>query len=260
MPVHDWTRVPAEIFHHFHAGWVYHMTDALNRGLLPPGYYALEEQVAAGVGPDVLTLQSLGPGDGRAVETAGGLALAAAPPRVGYRARADVDIYASKARAAVVRHISDHRVIAICEVVSPGNKDSRHGLRAFVDKAARLLRFGIHLLVLDLFPAGRRDPQGIHKAIWDEIIDNDFTLSPATPLTLASAIGGPIPEAFVEPTSVGSVLPDMPLFLTPEIYVPAPLEATYRSAWRAVPSYWSDILAAPAAPADQPDTPEHPQS
>jgi hypothetical protein len=30
---------------------------ALNRRLLPPDYYALAEQVAAGFGPDVLTLQ-----------------------------------------------------------------------------------------------------------------------------------------------------------------------------------------------------------
>jgi Protein of unknown function (DUF4058) len=260
MPVHDWTRVPAGIFHHFHAGWVYHMTEALNRGLLPPGYYALEEQVAAGVGPDVLTLQSLGPGDHRAMETPGGVALAAAPPRVRYRTRAELDIYASKAKSAVIRHISDHQVIAICEVVSPGNKNSRHGLRAFVEKAAGLLRAGIHLLVLDLFPAERRDPQGIHKAIWDEIIDNDFTLPADTPLTLASYVGGPIPEAFVEPTSVGSVLPDMPLFLTPEIYVPVPLEATYRSAWKAVPSYWSDVLSTPVAPGNPGDPSERPQS
>ena len=38
------------------------------------------------------------------------------------------------------------------------------------------LRAGIHLVVLDLFSPGPRDSQGIHKAIWDEIIDNDFIL------------------------------------------------------------------------------------
>jgi hypothetical protein len=259
MPVHDWTRVPPGIFHHFHAGWVHDLTRALNRGVLPPGYYALEEQIAGGVGPDVLTLQSLGQGDRPAEETPGGVALAVAPPRVRYRARAEPDAYAAKAKSAVVRHVSNHQVIAICEIVSPGNKDSRHGLRSFVEKAVGLLRSGIHLAILDLFPPGRRDPQGIHKAIWDEVIDNDFSLSSDGPLTLVSYIGGPIPEAFIEPTSVGSMLPDMPVFLTSEIYVPAPLEATYRSAWEDLPTYWRDVLSAPEDPGHQLDTSERPR-
>ena len=32
---------------------------SLNRGILPAGFYALEEQVAGGLGPDVLTLRGL---------------------------------------------------------------------------------------------------------------------------------------------------------------------------------------------------------
>jgi hypothetical protein len=35
----------------------------------------------------------------------------------------------------------------------------------------------------------------------------------------------------------------MPLFLTPEVYVPVPLEPTYQSAWDAVPTYWRGVLA-----------------
>jgi hypothetical protein len=31
-------------------------------------------------------------------------------------------------------------------------------------------------------------------------------------------------------------LPDMPLFLKPGIYVPAPLEATYQSSWQVFPA------------------------
>jgi len=39
----------------------------------------------------------------------------------------------------------------------------------------------------------------------------------------------------------------MPLFLTAEVYVPLPLEATYQSAWEAVPAYWRDMLTAPVS-------------
>jgi hypothetical protein len=37
----------------------------------------------------------------------------------------------------------------------------------------------------------------------------------------------------------------MPLFLTPDFYVPVPLEQTYQSAWEAMPAFWRDVLTAP---------------
>src|SRR5262249_29256048 len=61
----------------------------------------------------------------------------------------------------------------------------------------------------------------------------------------AAYSGGPWPEAFVEPTAVGAALPEMPLFLTPDVYIPVPLDATYQSAWEAVPAFWRDVLTSP---------------
>jgi hypothetical protein len=246
MPIHDWRRVDAGIFHHFHLGWIHDLSQALNRGLLPADYYALAEQIAGGVGPDVLTLQRPADGAPLVEAPAGGVALATSPPKVHLRLRAERNMYASKARKLVIRHVSRHQVIAMIEIVSPGNKDSRHEFRAFVDKACQMLRAGIHLVIIDLFPPGPRDPQGVHKAIWDEFIDNDFILPADKELTLASYIGGAVPEAFVEPTAVNAQVAEMPLFLTPEVYVPLPLEATYQSAWDAVPAFYREILTAPA--------------
>ena len=248
MPVHDWTRVEAGIFHDFHHGWIEEIKRALNRGLLPPDHYALAEQIAGGLGPDVLTLKGPAKGGEPDPNPPGAVALAVAPPKAQFRARAEVDIYATKAKAVVIRHTSRHQVIAVVEIVSPGNKNSRHGLRAFVEKAEEMLRAGVHLLIVDLFPPTPRDPPGIPKAVWDEFADNDYALPPDRPLSLGAFIGGPCPEVFLEPTAVGAALPDRPLFLTPDDYVPVPLEATYQSAWEAVPAYWRDVLAAPASP------------
>jgi len=47
---------------------------------------------------------------------------------------------------------------------------------------------------------------------------------------------------FVQPVAVGQALPDMPLFLTPDVYIYVPLESTYRAAWADVPSFWQDVL------------------
>src|SRR5258708_5957820 len=60
MPVHDWTRVDAGIFHAFHLNWLGRLQDALNDGILPAGHYALAEQHAGRMLPDLLTLNASG--------------------------------------------------------------------------------------------------------------------------------------------------------------------------------------------------------
>jgi hypothetical protein len=76
--------------------------------------------------------------------------------------------------------------------------------------------------------------------------DNDtFQFDATKPLTCASYIGGLGAEAFVEPVAVGDKLPTIPLFLTPEEYVPVPLEATYQSAFDSVPEIWREALMSP---------------
>lgn len=164
------------------------------------------------------------------------MAVAEVPPRVRFHVTAESDVYAAKAKAAVIHHTSGHPVVAIVELVSPGNKGGRRPPDAFVGKTEDAIAAGVHLLVVDLFPPASRDPQGIHPLIWGDS-GGPFALPAGKPLTCASYIGAPVPEAFVEPVSVGDALPDMPLFLTPGVYVPVPLEATYQSAREAVPAF-----------------------
>ena len=253
MGIHDWTRVTAGIFHDFHHDWITMLKRALNDGRLPPGFYALAEQIAGGLGPDVLTLdlkaahptQSPGNGIESSGPSRGGLALATAPPRVRFTTRSETDQYARKRNRVAIHRSSDHRVVSMIEIVSPGNKASGYALRSFVEKALELLEAGIHLLIVDLFPPGPRDPQGIHGALWSVIEDDQFRLPPDKPLTLAAYTGGPLKQAFIEPVAVGDVLPDMPLFLEPDWYVPVPLASTYQAAWDGVPRFWQDQLATP---------------
>jgi hypothetical protein len=162
--------------------------------------------------------------------------------------RSDANRYAAKAKSVMVRHVSDHLVVAIVEVISPGNKNNQNGLNAFVRKAREALAAGIHLLLIDLFPPSARDPQGIHRAVWGEDCGADYAPPEDKPLTCVSYIAGPGAEAFIEPVAVGDPLPAMPLFLTPEVYVNVPLEATYQSAWDGMAAYWRDVLTSPPPP------------
>jgi hypothetical protein len=246
MPIHDWGRVDAGIFHAFHHDWITEIARALNRGLLPASYYALPEQHAAGFGPDVLTLQGEEGADG-AVEalapsetSSGGVLLA--PPKLQPTAETDMAFYRRKQKTVTVRHVSGDRVVAMVEIMSPGNKSARTPLRAFVAKAAQLLDQQIHLLIIDLLPRGRRDPNGIHGEIWQEIAGQEFKAPADKPLTLAAYESGLTVRAYVVPEAVGDVLTDMPLFLEPEKAVHVPLEATYMAAFIEVPRRWRRVL------------------
>jgi hypothetical protein len=172
----------------------------------------------------------------------GGLAVATAPPHTRLTAFAEMSDYVLKRRTIVIRHASGDRIIALLEIVSPGNKSSRHALRFFVEKAVEALYRGFHLMIVDLFPPSSRDPDGIHGAIWSELSDDAFALPPGEPLTLAAYSAGPEKRAYVEPTAVGKTLIDMPLFLDPDHYVNVPLETTYQAAFRGVPRRWKDVL------------------
>lgn len=245
MPVHDWTRVSDGTFHDFHYSWVLEIKRALKRGLLPKGYYVMAEQIGGDLGtPDVLTLQTAGEKSEPEGSLAGTATLAESPPAVHARATITRDSYARMQRTVVVRHTSDDRIVAMIEIMSAGNKSSRHAMRSFLDKAVAALDVGVHLLLVDVHPPGPRDPHGIHRAVLHEIGAEDYVLGGERRLTVVAYIGGTVVEAFVEHFAVGEPIPQMPLFLTREHYVRVPLEATYAAAWEDVPPRYQAVLCA----------------
>jgi hypothetical protein len=236
MPVHDWTRVGAGTFHAFHTAWITHLSEALNGGVLPSGYYALPEQHAGRFIADVLTLQAPVTVAPPAPAEEGGVAVAEAPPRVRRKLSASSATRGAR-RTLAIRHVSGNRIVALVEIVSPANKDRRAHVEEFIDKAEIALLHGIHLLLVDLFPPGTYDHLGMHGALWERFDDDPYLLLPGEPLTLASYVAGPCPEAYVEHLAVGSPLAEMPLFLNPDRYVNIPLEATYAAAFRGLPAF-----------------------
>src|SRR5579884_1243139 len=184
MPIHDWTRVPSGLFHDFHQSWSIRIKDALNAGRLPPGLSALVEQRAGPREADVRTVErrtlSSAPGS-----AGGSTVLIQEKPTTAIVRRTSNSFYAGRANRIVVRHHLG-RIVAVIEVLSPDNKESRAAVRDFVDKAIEFLRNGIHLLIVDLFPPTPRDPFGMHKLIWDQIHEEEFVFPPGKDRVLAS--------------------------------------------------------------------------
>ncbi len=249
MPMHDWTRVSAGTFHAFHNAWITHIQEVLNAGLLPNPYYALGEQRMGEFGPDVLTLKAEDaeePADGSsfATDSEGMVAVALSPPRVraSQEAIEDMAFYLQRQRAVVIRHSSGDRVVAIIEIVSRANRHSMQTLNDFADKVIASLQQGIHVVVIDSFPPGRNDPDGIHGLIWERMMAGEYHAVDGLPLTLVSYTANYPIKAWIEPYSVGATLTAMPLFLTNGHYIPLPLEETYCQSWAGVPERWKRVV------------------
>jgi hypothetical protein len=243
MPVHDWLRVAAGIFHDFHNAWVLELANAFNGGLLPTGYYALTEQHAGKYVTDLLALHASAPDQVLPPLHPGnaGLALAEAPPKVRRKLTSAGSLRRLR-RTVAIRHVSGHRLIALIEIVSPANKDREEHVKEFVGKAVAALEEGIHLLLVDLFRPGPYDPAGMHGAVWEQFDNEPYDLPAAEPFTLASYAAGSAPEVYIEHIAVDDALTAMPLLLCWDRYISVPLETTYQTAFRGRPAFWREVL------------------
>lgn len=248
MPMHDWTLVPFGTYQGFHTAWICELMRSCNTGLLPRSVYAQIERVAGDTGPDVLTLEvdsdfSATPFENEtdAGETA---TLTRTKPAVTVtQIASEAEIYSERRNRLAIRHSSNDRLVAYVELLSSGNKSSLRTLDRFLDKCCSVIEQGIHLLVVDPYPPGNLDPQGIHGAIWNEIDPSaPFSFPDQRRLTAVAYHAVRPPVAYVEPMAVGLELPLMPLFLDSRRYVNLPLEATYNEAFTAIPGHYRNRL------------------
>jgi len=254
-PFHDWTparRCPRAVFTTFPPNAVgTHPTlrNALNGGILPDGYYAQGEQRAGRVGPDLLALHADSEPDGPQpawqVEESGLVTVADHPPKVSlsFEASSDAAFYQTKQRTLVIYHASGDRIVALIEIVSPANKHSRGTLEDFLDKAMAAIRAGYHLLVVDLFPPTRHDPEGMHGRIWEYLANEswqpprDATDPGRVPSQAAggglrrAAHRGPGPARHAAVSGTGSIRQRA-------------ARTTYVAAYRGVPARWRRVIEA----------------
>ncbi len=193
----------------FHTTWAATLVDALNHGILPPDYIALE-QVHAGAAVEKVWTTA----------TAPLLLPAAFPPSC------TVEILTTE---------GGRTLVAAVELVSPANKDRANKRRLFTAKCATYLSRGIGLIVVDVVTSRQAN---LHNELIDLLglaptfqMPSQHTLYTVAYRPLQVAGAGRI-ETWPVPLAVGEALPTMPLSLEAERCVPVDLEAAYLEAGR----------------------------
>ena len=219
MPLHDWSAVHAGVFHDFRLSWCANLAKSLNTGILPAEYYVMQERHPYDYDTSVEMLDALI-----------------------MRQATEREMYALLQNTLVIRRASGDRLVALIEIVSPGNKSTAGQVQSLLRKLSSALHRGYHLLIIDIFPPGLFDSHGIHGAFWDFGQSNTLELPADNRGTLASYEAGQKMRAYVEPVGLAQALPPMPLFLEPGWYVNVPLEPSYAEAYASVPERWRSVI------------------
>ncbi len=230
MPLHDWNELTE--WETVHTSWIVELGRWL-KPRLPAGYRMSLATVPAlivapvPVHPDVSVRQH-----GEAAQPS-----ASQGPTAGADEQMAPDqevALATLEAAQTVQVTRAGNLVAVIELISPGNKDRPETRRTTTDRYIGYLTHGVHLLVVDV----HRRPSDFSFA--DDLAAALAFTAPAVPVPCAIGyrMGGPAPipgtgqllAMWRRTLTVGSPLPILPLALTREFSVPIDLEQTYMHA------------------------------
>jgi len=130
----------------------------------------------------------------------------------------------------------DRQLVAAIEIVSPSNKDRSENRELFVSKVASLLQKNVCVAIVDLVSIrqanlyadllallGRSDPQLTPTPTFLYAVSLRARKRPKRPSLL---------DAWFYPMTVGQPLPTLPIWLSPDLRVLLPLEASYEETCR----------------------------
>lgn len=129
----------------------------------------------------------------------------------------------------------EFRLVAAIELVSPSNKDRSENRRAFVRKCESLLRRNVCVTIVD--PVTSRA-----VSLYGELLDEIGVAKTAVSRSAIYAVtcrGHRTGlrwqlESWEHSLAVGGTLPNLPIWLSPDLVVPLELEATYEETCRSL--------------------------
>jgi hypothetical protein len=244
MPLHDHFRPPGSRlpWEPLHSGWLSELAGRINEHL-PDGYVALDRmRIDGGLEVDVGVEEGLDDPPTEPGETNGGnggVGVATATVRAVYTPPEATGAAEYQFPDAVeLRVLSDRgegRLVGAVELVSPGNKDRGTKREAFVAKCIDYIAGGACVVVVDVITERRSN---LHNEIVARI-GGSTALELPEEVFLYAATYRPVfrkkksqIDVWVNPLTIGGVLPTMPLRLAGSLFVPVELEWAYAEACR----------------------------
>lgn len=237
MPLRVHFRSPVNDIHSWdslHGGWPMMIVRELF-DILPPGYVAAPNVLfGKNFEIDVSAFEEDEPAELIARTGDGGVATVA-PPAPTLSLEADLsDQDEFEVRVYDVER--GRELVAAIEIVSPSNKDRPENRRAFVAKVAALLQKEVCVSVVDLVTTRQFN---LYADLLELIGGVDPQLGPTPPNLYAVTIRSrkppdkrPLLDMWYYPMSLGQPLPTLPIWLSPDLHVLLPLEASYEETCR----------------------------
>lgn len=226
MPLYDHFHPPWSVqrpWEGFHGAWATSIAFQLNSGVLPAEYFAMPLlEVTGRVEVDVATFQDTQRANttGMAVE---------APPQPALTVLLD-PVATDSFEVQILRNFGGPQLRAAIELVSPANKDRASSRRAFASKCANLLRRGVSVAIIDIVT----EPSGnLHAEILSALERTQETPWESPTQLYAVAYRSvrmaeqPRLEAWTHVLTLGGVLPELPLWLEPDLWISLRLEESY---------------------------------
>jgi hypothetical protein len=219
----------------FHSSWATRIADALTENWLPPNYIAEEH---AHLGPSVEIDVGTFERDGLRGTEAGGGVVATVGPKVWTPPAPDAvmpSVFPDTFEVRVLSTDTGPKLVAVIELVSPGNKDRATERRAFAVKCASYLYQGISLIIVDIVTSRRAN---LHNEILG-VMEAADTLRLAPEVSLYAVAYRPLRrdgkdeiDVWRSTLALNQPLPTLPLSLRADLAIPVDFEATYAEACR----------------------------
>src|SRR5438552_1942374 len=233
MPLLDHFRpplFPARPWESFHALWAAALVGQLNQKLPQRYFAAVQIHLGRHVEADVAEFD-LGPAEEVSGNGPGGVAVATwAPPTAALTVATvfpdDIEVQVIDTRDGAV-------LVAVTELISPGNKDRPEARRGFAAKCVAYLQRGVGVAIADIVTTRQAN---LHEEVLEMLGHAGPSGLPEQALLYATAYRPARRQERNEidvwpaPLAVGNPLPTLPLALRGFGYVPLDLEAAYAEA------------------------------
>jgi Protein of unknown function (DUF4058) len=236
MPLLDHFHAPLDErypWESFHSGWATRIADQLSERV--PAEFVVAEHTHSGthLEIDVATFErALAQARTEPVGPALALASTWVPPAPAHVIPA---LFPDVFEVRIFSTMAGQTLVAAIELISPGNKDRAEQRLAFATKCASYLHQGVSLIIIDIVTNRRAN---LHNEIIELLPSARGAEMPAQSALYAVAYRPVLrleqAEIDIWPATlaVGDPLPELPLRLTGDLFVPVDFEATYQEACR----------------------------